>query len=57
MEACLGGEPDPEVLRFLRLSLPRAGRVLLEPIFSNEVWNHLGADLAGERGGGHPGRE
>jgi hypothetical protein len=49
VEACLGGEPDPEVLRFLRLSLMTGpDGFLLEPIFANEVWNHLGAPLSRE---------
>uniref|UniRef100_A0A7S4EDY2 Rubisco LSMT substrate-binding domain-containing protein n=2 Tax=Pelagomonas calceolata TaxID=35677 RepID=A0A7S4EDY2_9STRA len=47
VEACLGGEPDPEVLRFLRLSLLEGpDAFLLEPIFANEVWNHLGAPIS-----------
>ena len=49
VEACLGGEPDPEVLRFLRLSLLEgADAFLLEPIFANEVWDHLGAPISRE---------
>jgi hypothetical protein len=49
VEACLGGEPDPEVLRFLRLSLLQGpDGFLLEPIFANEVWNHLGAPISPE---------
>lgn len=42
LECCLGGEPDPEVLRFLRLrALGGADAFLLEPIFSNQIWTFL----------------
>ena len=45
----VGGEPDPEALRFLRLScLAGADAFLLEPIFSNEFWGFLAEPVSRE---------
>ena len=52
VEACLGGEPDPEVLRFLRLSLLEGpDAFLLEPIFANTFAVASTAADAGAEGG------
>lgn len=46
-ECCVGGEPDLEVLRFLRLSALVGGDAfLLEPIFANELWDFLAAPIS-----------
>ena len=46
-ECCVGGEPDLEVLRFLRLSALAGGDAfLLEPIFANELWDFLAAPIS-----------
>ena len=48
-ECCVGGEPDLEVLRFLRLSeLTGPDAFLLEPIFSNEIWDFLASPISPE---------
>ena len=48
-ECCVGGEPDLEVLRFLRLSeLSGPDAFLLEPIFSNEIWDFLASPISPE---------
>ena len=49
VEACLGGEPDGDVLRFLRLSaLGGADAFLLEPIFASGLYDLLAEPLSRE---------
>ena len=51
-EFCLGGEPDPEVMRFLRLrELDKADAFLLEAIFEREVWDFMDAPVSAENEG------
>jgi hypothetical protein len=47
IEAAVGGEPDPETLRFLRLAcLAAEDAFLLEPVFASTLWTLLAAPVS-----------
>mmetsp|Transcript_10803 Transcript_10803/g.35796 ORF Transcript_10803/g.35796 Transcript_10803/m.35796 type:complete len:444 (+) Transcript_10803:89-1420(+) len=47
LQIAVGGEPDPDYFRFQRLNhLGGTDAFLLEPLFSNEIWDFLGLPVS-----------